>query len=691
MEKRNKTLKFDYDAGKIYIDEKTYIESGSDLIEKGTYSFDSQKATLTINKVKWLTSAEVALDLTNQKDENYSLNLQIENECAFCVHSSGSNAVAVYFNGKDLTIHTSTYGHLYAETRSSDNRVIEQTWGILCRGQLKISDGTIKVNAQFGKRNYGICASGNLDIYGGRVTSCAFGWPIDPIESCAFKSEDGRILIDGSVTEAIGRTAAICGKVSLGSTFVNMYRLWSLEGFAPPWDPSAVNYGAVEAESVKSGNFKDINGKTYLKFFPKGKEIATTWTGQDDSIYLYHKHKAGMGVPIFIMPVHFSVDDLVEGGKYQAASKWAADLILNAETFEDITEYLDIYIYLKGDTISPVPQIGYIDRFFECDDRMRNIIMQTLGEDALPKARLIYLGNCDNAGQVERHEDKKTGAYLSWGINAKSGKPWEPNPEYWVIHEFSGHAFGGFADEYKTTPMRDSKPHVEAPNLYISPTKPDVESVPWKSFVGFKEGEESPCEIYGYDNYNAWRPSKDCFMNSNPNMYVPMYYKWVIYEKLMNYAGTPKTLEDFCKLKKISLLPFNVAYTAHVKTLGWLPYAEDGQTAGTTGESRRLEAVKIKLVNCSIPGAGIKYRVHVRSKGWLPYVHDDQVVGTTGESRRAEAIQIELVGLPDYSVVYRVHMKTKGWSDWVCDGAVAGTTGESRRIEAIEVYIKKNE
>lgn len=72
-------------------------------------------------------------------------------------------------------------------------------------------------------------------------------------------------------------------------------------------------------------------------------------------------------------------------------------------------------------------------------------------------------------------------------------------------------------------------------------------------------------------------------------------------------------------------------------------------------------------------------------------MHDDQVVGTTGESRRAEAIQIELVGLPDYSVVYRVHMKTKGWSDWVCDGAVAGTTGESRRIEAIEVYIKKNE
>ena len=81
--------------------------------------------------------------------------------------------------------------------------------------------------------------------------------------------------------------------------------------------------------------------------------------------------------------------------------------------------------------------------------------------------------------------------------------------------------------------------------------------------------------------------------------------------------------------------------------------------------------------------------MHVQAKGWLPYVQDDQIAGTTGESRRAEAIQIELVNLPDYTVEYRVHMKDKGWSAWVRDGAVAGTTGESRRIEAVQVQISK--
>ena len=65
------------------------------------------------------------------------------------------------------------------------------------------------------------------------------------------------------------------------------------------------------------------------------------------------------------------------------------------------------------------------------------------------------------------------------------------------------------------------------------------------------------------------------------------------------HAGTPKTLEDFCRFKKISLTPFHIAYSAHVKSYGWLNYVRDGQTAGTTGESRRLEAVKIRLEECT--------------------------------------------------------------------------------------------
>lgn len=135
--------------------------------------------------------------------------------------------------------------------------------------------------------------------------------------------------------------------------------------------------------------------------------------------------------------------------------------------------------------------------------------------------------------------------------------------------------------------------------------------------------------------------------------------------------------------------PFGLEYCVHVKDKGWLPAVREGQIAGTTGEHRRLEAVKIVLTDCEIPDACVKYRVHVKDTGWLDYVSDGAVAGTTGEHRRAEAIQIHLDGLPEYSIVYRVHMKDTGWGPWARDGQVAGTIEEHRRIEAIQAFVAR--
>ena len=65
--------------------------------------------------------------------------------------------------------------------------------------------------------------------------------------------------------------------------------------------------------------------------------------------------------------------------------------------------------------------------------------------------------------------------------------------------------------------------------------------------------------------------------------------------------------------------------------------------------------------------------------GWLDWVASGQVAGTTGESRRMEAIQI--VG----PVQYRAHVQDIGWMDWVNSGETAGTVGQSKRLEAIEI------
>ncbi|MBQ3320635.1 hypothetical protein IJG71_00670 [Candidatus Saccharibacteria bacterium] len=69
---------------------------------------------------------------------------------------------------------------------------------------------------------------------------------------------------------------------------------------------------------------------------------------------------------------------------------------------------------------------------------------------------------------------------------------------------------------------------------------------------------------------------------------------------------------------------------------------------------------------------------------------NDEIAGTTGESKRIEAIQIKLVKkVVKETADYHVHVQDYGWQDWVKNGELAGTTGESKRLEAIEVKLVK--
>src|ERR1035437_1394878 len=135
-----------------------------------------------------------------------------------------------------------------------------------------------------------------------------------------------------------------------------------------------------------------------------------------------------------------------------------------------------------------------------------------------------------------------------------------------------------------------------------------------------------------------------------------------------------------------------VTYSAHVQDKGWMPAVSDGQTAGTTGQSLRVEALKIALTGSNLPAnAGIAYQVHVQDKGWVtPASQNGSIAGTVGEGKRIEAIAIALSNMPGYSVEYRVHVQNIGWMNWTKDGNITGTTGKSLRIEAIEIKVVSN-
>ncbi len=133
----------------------------------------------------------------------------------------------------------------------------------------------------------------------------------------------------------------------------------------------------------------------------------------------------------------------------------------------------------------------------------------------------------------------------------------------------------------------------------------------------------------------------------------------------------------------------SVTYRSHVQNIGWQGFKLNGAVSGTTGQSKRIEALQIALSTNLLAKGGIQYRTHVQNIGWQNWVKNNEVTGTTGQSKRVEALEINLTGelANEYSIYYRTHVEGLGWLGWAKDGSLAGSTGCSRRVEAIEIKV----
>ena len=143
-----------------------------------------------------------------------------------------------------------------------------------------------------------------------------------------------------------------------------------------------------------------------------------------------------------------------------------------------------------------------------------------------------------------------------------------------------------------------------------------------------------------------------------------------------------------CKVTVVRQTP-SVNYSTHVQDIGWQGYVKDGSTAGTTGQSKRLEAIRIKLSNNTSYNGTIQYQTHIQDIGWQGWKMNDEMSGTSGQSKRLEAIRIKLTDelAENYDIYYRVHAQEFGWLGWAKNGESAGTAGYSYRLEAIEVKL----
>lgn len=130
----------------------------------------------------------------------------------------------------------------------------------------------------------------------------------------------------------------------------------------------------------------------------------------------------------------------------------------------------------------------------------------------------------------------------------------------------------------------------------------------------------------------------------------------------------------------------SVKYQSHVQDVGWQDWKSNGEASGTSGQSLRLEGMRVQLSGVS---GGVQYQTHVQDIGWMDWVSNGEMSGTSGRSLRLEAINIRLAGdaAAQYDIYYRVHAQNFGWLDWAKNGASSGTAGFSYRLEAIEIKL----
>lgn len=149
----------------------------------------------------------------------------------------------------------------------------------------------------------------------------------------------------------------------------------------------------------------------------------------------------------------------------------------------------------------------------------------------------------------------------------------------------------------------------------------------------------------------------------------------------------------------------NISYQPYVNGYGWMPHVSNGATAGTSGQGRMLEGIRVNLTGDLAAKYDIYYRVNSGTAGWMGWAKNGEVAGKIGYDSKIRAMQVKLVtkggaapgptgnaseilstAPSDAKIVYHTHVQTYGWeSNEIYDGKTSGTTGQSKRLEAIKI------
>ena len=128
----------------------------------------------------------------------------------------------------------------------------------------------------------------------------------------------------------------------------------------------------------------------------------------------------------------------------------------------------------------------------------------------------------------------------------------------------------------------------------------------------------------------------------------------------------------------------SMTYQTHVGVKGWSAWLDEDQISNDIEQQRQIEAIKINF-----PGHKVFYSVYYNDKeGWSKEVTNGEMAGTTGKSKPIYGIRIRLdeAGAKEFDILYRVHKFDGTWTDWAKNGEAIYSHGQ--KLNAIQIKLE---
>lgn len=197
----------------------------------------------------------------------------------------------------------------------------------------------------------------------------------------------------------------------------------------------------------------------------------------------------------------------------------------------------------------------------------------------------------------------------------------------------------------------------------------------WKEFVADYFGEH----IEEDDDISYLKDSLDNYVNFWCRKYQDPKNldRWI--KSLISICQRIVTLERTA-IKNRPLL----TYQTHIAGTGWDSWNSEGSLSNSTNQKLDIQAVKINF-----PNHKVYYAVYFNeSEGWSEEVSNNQQAGTTGKSKPIKGIKIRLdeAGTKEFDIFYRMHKFKGGWTSWAKNGEEL--LSDDVKLNSIQIELK---